>query len=63
MLLLYGWTNMNIIICFIPYFLFVQSWSKMRQIGQGRALNKVLGMTARNIFVYGLLISLLIILT
>ena len=63
MLLVYGWTNMNIIFCFIPYFLFVQSWSKMRQIGQGRALNKVLGMTARNIFVYGLLISLLIILT
>lgn len=63
MLLLYGWTNMNLIFCFIPYFLFVQSWSKMRQIGQGRALNEVLGMTARNIFVYGLLISLLIILT
>lgn len=63
MLLLYGWHNQNIIICFVPYFLFVQSWNKMRQIGQGRALNKVLGITARNIFIYGILISLLIILS
>lgn len=63
MLLLYGWNNLNIIICFIPYFLFVQSWSRMREIGQGRELNAVLGMTARNIFIYGFLISLLIILT
>ena len=63
MLLLYGWNNQNIILCFIPYFLFVQSWNKMRQIGRGRALNSVLGTTARNIFIYGILISLLIILT
>ena len=29
----------------------------MGSIGQGRALNRVLGLTARNIFLFGLLLS------
>ena len=37
--------------------LHVFTWLKMKQIGQGRELNKCLGETARNIFVYGLLVS------
>ena len=33
------------------------SWLKMKQIWQGRQLNAILGETARNIFLYGLLLS------
>jgi hypothetical protein len=33
----------------------------MRSIGRGKALNKVLGMTARNIFLFGILLSALVI--
>ena len=61
-LLQFGWSNENLIFCFIVYFLYIQTWNKMRSIGRGKALNKVLGMTARNIFIYGFLISALIIL-
>lgn len=43
-------------------FLFVSTWRKMVSIGEGRELNKVLGLTARNIFLYGLLTSLSVIL-
>ena len=32
-----------------------QTWRKMKKIGKGRELNNVLAMTARNIFVYGIL--------
>lgn len=48
---------------FIVYMLHIQACQKMKQIGQGRELNKVLGLTARNIFVYGILTSLCIILS
>lgn len=61
-LLEFGFSNVNIILCFGVYFLHIGTWNKMKRIGEGRALNKVLGETARNIFVYGLLISILIIL-
>lgn len=47
---------------FIVYMLHIQTCQKMKQIGQGRELNKVLGLTARNIFVYGILVTLCIIL-
>ncbi len=60
-LFLYGWSEKNILICFGVYYLFVQTWNQMRAIGEGRRLNMVLGKTARNIFVFGVLISLLII--
>lgn len=56
----YGWTNLNLILSFAVYFLFTQTWNQMRIIGEGKALNKVLGKTARNIFAYGILISLLV---
>lgn len=43
----------------IPYVaMHVATWRTMVRIGEGRALNAVLGMTARNIFVFGLLLSL-----
>ena len=35
----------------------VGTWVKMKAIWQGRALNGILGETARNIFVYGLLVA------
>ena len=57
----YGWSEKNMLLCFCVYFLFVQSWNEMRMIKSGRALNKILGKTARNIFLFGILISLLII--
>jgi 1,4-dihydroxy-2-naphthoate octaprenyltransferase len=39
----------------LPYlFLHFTTWRKMVAIGKGKALNAVLGETARNIFVYGL---------
>lgn len=60
-LIMYGWSEKNMLLCFGVYFLFVQTWNEMRAIGTGRALNKTLGKTARNILVYGILISLLII--
>lgn len=60
-LIMYGWSEKNMLLCFGVYFLFVQTWNQMRAIGAGRALNKTLGKTARNILVYGILISLLII--
>lgn len=34
------------------------TWLEMRRIWQGRQLNRCLGSTARNIFVYGILVSL-----
>lgn len=35
----------------------IRSWQLMGSIGQGRVLNRVLGLTARNIFLFGLLLS------
>ena len=58
----FGFSNVNMILSFIVYFLHINTWNKMKRIGEGRALNRILGETARNIFVYGLLISTLIIL-
>lgn len=60
-LCIYGWSGVNVILMFGVYYLYTGSWNAMRQIGTGKALNKVLGMTARNIFLYGVLTTLVII--
>ncbi len=39
----------------------VLTYRKMKKIGKGRELNKILGMTARNIFIFGILSSIVII--
>ena len=41
----------------IYLFLHIAAYRKMVMINEGRALNSVLGTTARNIFIYGLLLS------
>ena len=42
--------------------LHLNAFKSMKQIGRGRELNKVLGLTARNMFVYGIITSFNIIL-
>jgi 1,4-dihydroxy-2-naphthoate octaprenyltransferase len=59
--------------CFLPYYehhwatwlpiilyqpLHVVTFVEMWKIGQGTALNRILGKTARNIFIYGLAVSI-----
>ena len=61
-LCIFGTSNLNLLLTFVVYFMHVNTWSKMRRIGEGRELNKVLAMTARNIFIFGIMTSLLIIL-
>lgn len=56
----FGFSNTNLILCFGTYFFATSTWSKMRHIGKGKELNKVLGLTARNIFIYGVLTTVLI---
>lgn len=46
---------------FLLFVVHVNTWNKMKQIGEGRALNRILGMTARNIFLFGILSSAAII--
>ena len=58
----FGFSSTNMILAFAIYFLHIETWSKMRRIGKGRELNMVLGKTARNIFVYGLLTTVIILL-
>ena len=41
---------------YIPFHM--AAYVEMRRIGKGRELNKVLGTTARNMFIYGILVSL-----
>ncbi|MBR4573115.1 MAG: 1,4-dihydroxy-2-naphthoate octaprenyltransferase [Prevotella sp.] len=59
-LLEFGFSNTNILLCFIVYFLHINTWNKMKRIEKGRELNKVLGLTARNIFIYGVVTSIII---
>lgn len=61
-LLQFGFSNLNIILLFGIYFFHIGTWNMMRRIGKGRELNKVLGKTARNIFIYGILTTILVIL-
>ena len=48
------------VLMFVKHFVV---WRKMVKIGEGRELNKVLGMTAANIFLYGILASVCVILS
>ena len=58
----FGYSNVNLLLGFAIYFVHIGTGNKMRRIGEGKALNQVLGETARNILIYGVLTSLLIIL-
>lgn len=55
--IMYGhvWAALLPIVAYLP--LHVMSYIEMRRIGKGAALNRVLGLTARNIFIYGLAVS------
>ena len=55
------WMNGHILAFFLPLIyliLHVLTYVKMKRIYQGKALNLILGDAARNIFIYGLLVSL-----
>ena len=53
--LAYGWTAALPPVLYLP--LHVGAYAKMVKIGKGRELNRVLGMTAGNMFAYGLLVA------
>ena len=58
--------TMNILsISFLFFYLLLhtRTWKEMKRIKYGKELNKVLGLTARNMFVYGLLTTIGILLT
>ena len=57
------YSRLTYLVCVILLLLHYMTWKRMVRIGKGRELNKVLGMTARNIFLFGLLISLSVILS
>ena len=55
------WMNGHVLAFVMPLvylLLHVYTWQKMRRINHGRLLNECLGETARNMFVYGLCVSL-----
>lgn len=55
------WLNGHVLAFVLPFLyllLHVYTWIKMRRINYGRRLNECLGETARNMFVYGLLVSI-----
>ena len=55
------WYNGHVLAFVLPLFyllLHVFTWLKMRRINHGRQLNECLGETARNMFVYGLCVTL-----
>ena len=55
------WLNDHVLAFVLPFLyllLHVFTWIKLRRINFGRALNECLGETARNILVYGILVSL-----
>lgn len=55
------WANGHILAFVLPFIyllLHVFTWIKLRRIHEGRQLNECLGETARNIFVYGLCVTL-----
>lgn len=56
-----GLTASSVILSLPPLVLHLFTWQTMCEIGQGRGLNKVLGMTARNIFIFGIMTTLLVI--
>lgn len=55
------WVNGHALAFILPFIYLafhVFTWLRMKKIWQGRELNKCLGETARNIFIYGLLVTL-----
>lgn len=55
------WLNGHVLAFVLPFLyllLHFYTWIKMRRINYGRRLNECLGETARNMFVYGLLVSI-----
>lgn len=52
-------TSLTALLCVVPFMVYVcmhrQSYRRLKSIWEGKALNKVLGMTARDMFVYGLM--------
>ena len=55
------WLNGHVLAFVLPFLyllLHFYTWIKMRRINYGRRLNECLGETARNIFVYGLAVSI-----
>lgn len=54
------WVNGHVLAFVLPFIyltLHIFTWLKLRRIHEGRQLNECLGETARNIFVYGLCVS------
>lgn len=54
------WMNGHLLAFVLPFIyliLHIFTWIKMRRIHQGRQLNECLGETARNMFIYGLCVS------
>jgi len=55
------WLNGHVLAFVLPFFyllMHVYTWLKMKRIHEGRALNECLGETARNMLVYGLMVSI-----
>ena len=55
------WVNGHVLAFVLPFIyltLHIFTWLKLRRIHEGRQLNECLGETARNIFVYGLCVSI-----
>jgi len=55
------WIEGHVIAFILPFFyllLHVFTWQKMKRINHGRQLNECLGETARNMFVYGLCVTI-----
>ena len=50
-----GFLPMLLPVLYIPFH--VAAFTEMRRIGKGAALNRVLGMTARNMLIYGVLVA------
>lgn len=60
------WLNGRLLAFLLPFiylFFHVSTWQEMKKIMAGRELNRCLGATARNIFIYGLMVTLGILLS
>lgn len=55
---LFNGHELAFILPFVYLVFHIFTWLRMKQIWEGRELNKCLGETARNIFIYGLLVTL-----
>lgn len=55
-----GQWSQSLVILYVPFH--VAAFTEMRRINKGAELNRVLGMTARNMFIYGVLVALALLL-